>query len=273
MNLNEWINKIFIEKNLSPRIKKDKQNANTLYRAIMDKDQGTIDSITASYKDQEDFNDLIKSGLKKNDTRIVQAAQARLRGDSAEYSRIAEKIAADGFEKKLVIETITSMQKTFKSKIEKSAAARTEGKEKAYHEAVDELVDMGFERQLINDYTDNTPSEKEEDQFDGESGVIQIYNADDVYINLENGDTQEAQDCINSIYEAKLEQGLLRGKTEEQARSYARSSLKSSLRAKYKQQYINGDAEERERILDLLTQLIAGWDVLYTSEDIVKWEE
>ena len=277
MSFADWIKAAVVSHDLSPQIKK---NANILYRAIIDGNQKKADSVTDALerqgKTKKDIDSLIKTGLEKNDVRIVQAAQLRLSGDSTGYADLAEEIAADGFEKQLVIEVITSAQNAFMQKVKEAAKVKSEGKDKEYRETIKVLTDKGYDKQFVQSYISSlTPEEYEtkEEQFDGASGVIQIYNANDVYINLENGDYSCAQDIVDNIYSANLEKEILRGKTEEKARSDARSLLKGSLRAKYKQQYLDGDDAERERIFTMLTGLIIDGNLLFQWEDILKWEE
>ncbi len=175
-----------------------------------------------------------------------------------------------------MIDVITSAQNAFSEKAKEAAKAKSEGKDKEYREAVKALTDKGYDKQFVQSYISAlSPEEFEakEEQFDAASGVIQIYNANDIYVNLENGDYSSAQDIADSIYSANLEKETLRGKTEEKARKDARSSLRDSLRAKYKQQYLNGDDAERERILTMLTGLIIDGSLLFKWEDILKWEE
>lgn len=280
MSFADWIKAAVVSHDLSPLMKKNGQNANILYRAIMDGNQKKVDSVKDTLEKagntKKDIDSLIKTGLQKNDARIVQAAQLRLSGDSTGYADLAEEIAADGFDKQLVIDVITSAQNAFSEKAKEAAKAKSEGKDKEYREAVKALTDKGYDKQFVQSYISAlSPEEFEakEEQFDAASGVIQIYNANDIYVNLENGDYSSAQDIADSIYSANLEKETLRGKTEEKARKDARSSLRDSLRAKYKQQYLNGDDAERERILTMLTGLIIDGSLLFKWEDILKWEE
>lgn len=280
MSFADWIKAAVISHDLSPMMKKNGQNANILYRAIMEGDRKKVDSVKDTLEKagntKKDIDSLIKTGLGKNDARIVQAAQLRLSGDSTGYADLAEEIAADGFDKQLVIDVITSAQNAFSEKAKEAAKAKSEGKDKEYREAVKALTDKGYDKQFVQSYISAlSPEEYEakEEQFDAASGVIQIYNANDIYVNLENGDYSSAQDIADSIYSANLEKETLRGKTEEKARRDARSSLRDSLRAKYKQQYLNGDDAERERILTMLTRLIIDGSLLFKWEDILKWEE
>ena len=279
MTFADWAKAVLVAHDLSPVIKKNGQNANILYRAIMDGDQKKVDSVTDALKKEgetkKDIDALIKSGLGKNDERIIQAAQMRISGDSEGYAALAEEIAGDGFEKQLVIDAITSAQKSFLSKAEEAARAVADGKDKEYKEAVKVLTGKGYDKQFVRDYIGGLSPEEytAEEQFDVASGVIQLYNAGDVYISLENGLYEQAQDIVDSIYNANLEKEVLRGKTEEKARTAARNSLRSALRTKYKQQYLNADEAERERIRNILTGLIVNGNLLFQWEDILKWEE
>ena len=75
--------------------KKDKGKA--LYEAIVNNDEARLKIYRANYKDDKSYENAVRSALRENDPRIKEAAQARIDGDIAEYTRIARQIISEGY--------------------------------------------------------------------------------------------------------------------------------------------------------------------------------
>ena len=66
-----------------------------LYEAYLRGDQTQIDRVESRYKDQSAVDSAIRKALRENDPRIRAAAEARINGNIAEYTRIAKEIVAE----------------------------------------------------------------------------------------------------------------------------------------------------------------------------------
>lgn len=71
-------------------------NRNQLYEAYHKDDKEQIKRVEGRFKDQSEIDSALRKALRENDSRIREAAQARVDGDMAEYKRIAKEIIAEG---------------------------------------------------------------------------------------------------------------------------------------------------------------------------------
>ena len=67
-----------------------------LYDAIVNGDTAYVDRLKSGYKDDKAYETAVRKALRENDPRIREAAEARIDGDIAEYSRIVKAIKAEG---------------------------------------------------------------------------------------------------------------------------------------------------------------------------------
>ena len=73
----------------------DTSNQNQLYEAYLSGDKTQIARVEGRYKDQSAINTAIRKGLRENDPRIKQAAEAKFNGKLSEYTRLAKEIIAE----------------------------------------------------------------------------------------------------------------------------------------------------------------------------------
>ena len=207
-----------------------------LYDAIMNGDsklrQTLWNNLNASGKSDKDIQSGLRSVLKK-DTRITEAAQARLNGDSEKYAEIVEEFKKRGFAQNTIVGAVNS--------------AETEIKKES-----------------------GISSEQEGDDSEPEYRVS-VYAVSDAVANLDVGDTREAQTIVSDIYDSKKEKYVSEGKSNDEAAKSARSSVKSALTKEYKTRYINGTATERKQIEQSLTEITVDGKPLYDAEDIRDW--
>ena len=74
----------------------DQTKGEKLYDAIINGDEARIKELKKGYKTESSYESAVRSALRKNDPRINEAAQARIDGDIAEYTRIAKEIIREG---------------------------------------------------------------------------------------------------------------------------------------------------------------------------------
>ena len=82
----------------SPHSKSDK-----LYYAMVNGDDKYVKITKEEYADDEDkYNQLLKKGLKENDFRIAEAAQAHMDRDTEKYLELISEVVKDGYDEKIV---------------------------------------------------------------------------------------------------------------------------------------------------------------------------
>lgn len=175
------------------RLHESDSKADRLYKAIMSGDQDHIDRVKATYKSEQAYETALKSALRENDSRIHEAAQARLDGNISEYTRIAREIIAEGhFSQDTVVAAINSEMNTIK----KGESTQTES------------TDSGDE-------------------------VTSIYRADDINIAFDNGDTSLALSIIDELVEMKMANGMDEKKAKSSLRSSMTSYWKPLYKQAY----------------------------------------
>ena len=209
----------------------DTSKSDKLYNAIMSGDQNQIDRVMSQYKDDKAVESAIRQGLRENDSRIHEAAQARYDGDIEEYKRIAKEIIAEGY----------FSQDTVVAAINAEINAIKKGE-----------------------------TSEEDQSVDTTEKVTSIYKASDINDAFESGDTDMALEVIDDLFNTKVENYLAEarkeaeedGKTfnERKAQAEAESKAKSSIRSSmtsywkplYKEAYKSGNTAEKERIERIL---------------------
>ena len=172
---------------------KEESNTDRLYDAIISGDQNQIDRIKGRFKDEKAIENAMKQGLRENDSRIKEAAQARYEGNISEYARIAREIIAEGkFSQDIVVGAINA---------EISAIKRGE------------------------------PSEEEPTEDKDE--VTSIYSASDMNTAFNNGDTATALEIINDLIETKVANGKTEKEARSSLRSSMTSYWKPLYKQAY----------------------------------------
>ena len=175
-----------------------------LYDAVISGDTAYVDRLKSGYKDESAYNTALRKALRENDPRIREAAEAKIGGDYGEYERIAEEIEREGHFSKENIK----------------AAINSE----------------------VNDLTEDDTSE--ETSTEDKDEAVSYYNASDINIAFDNGDTALAKEIIQDLIDTKV----ANGKTEKEAKS----SLRSSMTSYWKPLYIAASESERIRIRKIL---------------------
>jgi hypothetical protein len=175
------------------RLHESDSKADRLYKAIMSGDQDHIDRVKATYKSEQAYETTLKSALRENDSRIHEAAQARLDGNISEYTRIAREIIAEGhFSQDTVVAAINSEM----SAIKKGESTQTES-------------------------------------TDSKDEATSIYRADDINVAFDNGDTSLALSIIDELVEMKMANGMDEKKAKSSLRSSMTSYWKPLYKQAY----------------------------------------
>ena len=192
----------------------EKSTKDSLYQAIVSGDESRIAVIRAEYKTEDAYEQAVRKGLRENDPRIREAAQARIDGDISEYSSIVREIKAEGYFSQ---DTIVAAVNAEINLINKEAKEQNAGG---------------------NDEIDDTEEEK----------ATSIYKASDINTAFDNGDTDTALAIIEDIIETKVANGM----TEKDAKSSVKSSITSYWKPLFLEAYTNKDSAEQKRIRQIL---------------------
>jgi hypothetical protein len=158
---------------------KGQSKPSQLYKVIINGDDARLERIKSSYKDESSYLNAVKTALRENDSRINEAAQARLDGNISEYTRIAREIIAEGhFSQDTVVAAINAEMNAIK---------------KAQSE----------------------PTESTDDKDE----VTSIYKADDFNVAFDNGDKALALSIIDELVEMKVANGMDETKAKSSLRS------------------------------------------------------
>ena len=175
------------------RLVESESKSDKLYEAILSGDKNQIDRIKGQYKSEDAIESAMKQGLRENDPRIKEAAQARYNGDISEYTRIAKEIIAEGnFSQDTVVGAINA---------EISAIKRGEP----------------------------TTEEPTEDKDEATS----IYSTSDMNVAFDNGDTATALEIINDLIETKVANGKTEKEARTSLRSSMTSYWKPLYKEAY----------------------------------------
>lgn len=171
---------------------KDKSVSTKLYEAIVSGDEEYRARLEKQLEGKN-ISTYIRQGLRENDPRIKEAAEAHNRGDVDERVRIAKDIIAEGnFKQDDVVAAINSEAIALKNK-NKSEPEATE-----------------------------TPKEEVEK-------TTSLYSANDAITAFESGDTALAKEIIDDLIAVKMANGA----KEKEAKSSLRSSMTSKLKPLY----------------------------------------
>jgi hypothetical protein len=175
------------------RLHESDSNSDKLYEAILSGDQAYIDRVKGRFEDEKAIEAAMRQGLRDNDSRIKEAAQARYEGDIAEYTRIAKEIIAEGyFSQDIVVGAINA---------EINAIKRDEK-------------------------TEEEPTEEKDE-------VTSIYSGSDVNSAFENGDEALAKEIIADLIETKVANGMEEKNAKSSVRSSMTSYWKPLYKEAY----------------------------------------
>lgn len=188
----------------------EEEKRNALYKAVLSGDEKEIARLEAEYDDQKDIDAALRKALRENDTRIKEGAEAYNSGDFDTYESIINEIADEGhFDSAFVSDAIKSEAESIKDKKEE---------------------------------IESDSSEKDNDK------AYSIYEASDINIAFDNGDTAKANEIIQSLIKTKV----ANGKTEKEAKTSLRSSMTSYWKPLYLEAYKSGNSFEMARIRKIL---------------------
>ena len=185
-----------------------------LYDAIVDGDTAYVDRMKSGYKDEKAYEAAVRKALRDNDSRIREAAEARISGDIAEYARIVKEIKAEGFFSQDTIVASVNAEIGAINKGESSASknSATENKESSIHTMDDYFASIVGGDQatayvvkediIKTDVANGKDRDEAEDNFNSkfashvreqyEDGYISDYDAEKMLVNYGGKSEQDA---------------------------------------------------------------------------------
>ena len=164
-----------------------------LYDAIINGDDARLEVLKKGYKDEQSYESAVRSALRENDSRINEAAQAKIGGDLDRYERIAEEIAREG----------NFSKETIKGAIKSEITALTKD--------------------------DSTSDDSTEDKDE----AISYYDASDINVAFANGDTALAKEIIADLINTKVANGKTEKEAKTSLRSSMTSYWKPLYKQAY----------------------------------------
>ena len=165
----------------------DTSKGRQYYDAVISGDKAHADRIIASYGDKKKADTAIVDALKSYDSRVLEAAQAQINGDSATRIRLAKEIIADGFAQDYVVKAINGMV----NKLNK-------GEDEGYNPKSQSLYSK-------DDYFDAA--------YSGNSTDAERYKEEIIRVDMENnGKTkEEAEKSFNNSFRESVRDSVLAG--------------------------------------------------------------
>ena len=167
-----------------------------LYKAMQAGDTANVNFLKQQYETEYKFHNAVRAALRENDPRIRQAAEARLKGDTARYVQIVKAIVGERhFSQDDVVKAVNSESQTLKKESESTAPTNT------------------------------TPWW--EDETDGDYDDSYGFKRADLGNAFLTGDETNIGAVIDDLVDDKLDDGVDQEAAEKSAASTVKSSLKT----------------------------------------------
>ena len=109
-----------------------------LYDAIVSGDTAYVNRLKSGYKDDKAYETAVRKALRENDERIKEAAEARIGGNIAEYTRIVKEIKAEGFfSQDTIVASVNAEINAINKGESSSSNSATEDKESSIYKVED----------------------------------------------------------------------------------------------------------------------------------------
>ena len=108
------------------------EKSDRLYDAILSGNTAYVDRLRSEYDDEKQINNVIRKGLRENDSRIYEAALAQINGHPEERVKLQRQVIADGF----ILDDVVIATNTIINNLSPSAGT-SEPKKKGLYSAED----------------------------------------------------------------------------------------------------------------------------------------
>ena len=170
-----------------------------LYAAIAGGDSEYVTRIKSTYKDEKSYTSAVRKGLRENDPRITEAAQARLDGDTSKYANIVREITREyKFSQSDIIAAVNAQMSALKKGDETESSSSTSAPNMYTSDDLNINLDNGdytearqVTLQMIQQYVQDGKTETEAISL-VKSGVTRYWKAKlvEAYINRDNTEMQ-----------------------------------------------------------------------------------
>lgn len=163
---------------------KEAGKSEALYDAIIAGDEARLEIYRGDYKSEDAYNSALSKALRENDERITAAAEARYKGDIAEYMRIAKEIIGEGnFSQDNVVAAINAKMAALKK-------AEESGTDASEEQTADDKVESIYR---LDDFYKAACG--------GDIATAYIVREDMINVAVENGEDREKAE---KAFESKL---------------------------------------------------------------------
>ena len=167
-----------------------------LYDAIVSGDSTYLKRLKSGYKDDKAYETAVRKALRENDSRIKEAAEARIDGNIAEYARIVKAIKAEGF----------FSQDTIVASVNAEINAINKGESSSSNSSTEDKASSIYK---IDDYYASI--------MGGDQASAYVVKEDIINIDVANGkDRDEAESNFNSKFASYLREEYEKGNLSEQ---------------------------------------------------------
>ena len=150
-----------------------------LYDAIVSGNTAYVNRLKSGYKDDKAYETAVRKALRENDPRIKAAAEARIGGNIAEYTRIVKEIKAEGYFSQDTIVASVNAEINAINKGESTASESSESKASSMYK--------------MDDYFDSIVG--------GDQASALVVKEDIINTDVTNGkDREEAEESFNSRF-------------------------------------------------------------------------
>lgn len=166
-----------------------------LYDAIVSGDTAYIDRLKSGYKDDKAYETAVRKALRENDPRIKEAAEARIGGNIAEYSRIVKEIKAEGFfSQDTIVASVNAEINTINKGESSATTSTTEDKESSIYKMDDYYASI----------------------IGGDQASAYVVKEDIINVDVANGkDRDEAEENFNSRFASYIREEYEEGNISE----------------------------------------------------------
>ncbi len=140
----------------------EKKNSDYMYEAVKKQDMKTYSYLVKELGSPEAVHKAMMQGLKDNDSRVLEAAQYRLKGDSVSFGATIKEMVSDNFPEKQVVAAVNSVY----NQLTEETTEESVEKEKSIYNSVDlynavnsgtnyaEIIDDMIEVEMANGKTE-----------------------------------------------------------------------------------------------------------------------
>ena len=233
----------------------EQSKTDALYQAIINGDSGKVEHYKSTYKTDSAYESARRTALTENDPRIQEAVMANIEGDVKKRVSIVLEIKGEGnFTQDEIVVAVNNATTNFNTKVKAALTAKANGKTEEHDKIVKELLEK-YPKDFVEKMLGETILEEEPETEDKEIG---LYEIEDYYTAILNGDKVTANTAYKELLNEKLEEGYLQSEAED--------AIATSFSNEVKKAYMAGEIKRSKAI-----SLLADYTEKGESE-VKKWD-